>query len=142
VFHIDVDARLRPSTFVDARDGRRRARREDRTPRSKPPRSETLLFVIGRTDKDKPSQDRTPPRLNTPLGRNPPQVTDEGAVRSTSLFFYTYQILCTNITEGVGVFIYIFTMNYLVDYCYEGINENVCRVEVSLFIFICIFYLL
>jgi len=33
-------------------------------------------------------------------------------------------------------------MNYLVDYCYEGINANVRRVEVSLFIFICIFYLL
>ena len=43
------------------------------------------------------------------------------------------------LTESVGLFIYIFTMNYLVDYCYEGINANVCRVEVSLFISICIF---
>ena len=30
---------------------------------------------------------------------------------------------------------YTLKMNYLVDYCYEGINANVCRVEVSLFIF-------
>ena len=33
-------------------------------------------------------------------------------------------------------------MNYLVDYCYEGTNANVCRVEVSLFIFICIFFII
>ena len=46
------------------------------------------------------------------------------------------------LTESVGLFIYIFTMNYLVDYGYEGINANVCKVEVSLFIFIFIFFII
>jgi len=36
------------------------------------------------------------------------------------------------LTEGVGLFIYILLLNYLVAYCYAGINANVCRVEVSL----------
>jgi len=37
------------------------------------------------------------------------------------------------LTEGVGLFIYILMLNYLVNYCYEGINTNVCWVDVSLF---------
>ena len=46
------------------------------------------------------------------------------------------------LTEGVSLFIYILMLNYLVGYCYEGINANVCMVEVSLFIFICILFII
>ena len=66
---------------------------------------------------------------------NPHHVTDEDALLmciERRYFSIHISFMHEYLPEGAGLFIYILMMNYFVDYCYEGINANVCRVEVSL----------